>query len=60
MKFGIVRFILAIIGLIVVIQVLTTLHFSSTHWPEEHPVIGNRHVRGGHGKTRTHVEKAQV
>lgn len=60
MKFGIVRFILGIIGLIVIIQVLTTIHFSSKHWPEEHPVIGNRHVDRAHGKTRAHVERVQV
>ncbi|KAM7447918.1 Xylosyltransferase 2 [Porites harrisoni] len=60
MKFRIVRFILGIIGLIVIIQVLTTIHFSSTHWPEEHPVIGNRHVRTVRGKARSHVGAKQV
>ena len=60
MKFRIVRFILGIIGLIVIIQVLTTIHFSSTHWPEDHPVIGNRHVRTVRGKARSHVEVKQV
>lgn len=60
MKFRIVRFILGIIGLIVIIQVLTTIHFSSTHWPDEHPVIGSRHVGRAHWKTRSHVENGQV
>ena len=60
MKFRIVRFIVGIIGLIVVIQVLTTIHFSSTHWPDEHTVFGNRHVGRPHWKTRSHVENGQV
>lgn len=60
MKFRIVRFILGIVGLIVIIQVLTAIYFSSKHWPEDHPVIGNRHVGRSVGTTRSHVEKEQV
>ena len=60
MKFGVVRFIVAIIVLIVIIQVLTTIHFSSTHWPDDHPVVGNRHVGRTHWKIRSHVEETQV
>jgi len=51
MKFRIVRFIVGIVGLIVIIQVLTAIYFSSKHWPEDHPGInhvgrsvGNPHV----------------
>ncbi|CAH3106757.1 unnamed protein product [Pocillopora meandrina] len=55
MKFRIVRFILGIVGLIVIIQVLTTIYFSSKHWPEEHPVHGNRHVPRSSLKTGPHV-----
>lgn len=57
MKFRIVRFILGIVGLIVIIQVLTAIYFSSKHWPEDHPV---RHVGRSVGTTRSHVEKEQV
>lgn len=60
MKFGVVRFIVAIIVLIVIIQVLTTIHFSSTHWPDDHPVVGNRHVGRTHWKIRSHVEETQI
>ncbi|KAJ7373488.1 Xylosyltransferase 2 [Desmophyllum pertusum] len=59
MKFRIVRFILGIVGLIVIIQVLTTIYFSSKHWPEDHPVIGNRPGRSSWEK-RTHVETEQI
>ncbi|XP_029185216.2 LOW QUALITY PROTEIN: xylosyltransferase 1-like [Acropora millepora] len=59
MKFGIVRFIIAIILLIVIIQVLTTIYFSSTHWPDEHVEIGNHHVGRLH-KIRAHVDATQV
>lgn len=60
MKFRIVRFILGIVGLIVIIQVLTTIYFSSKHWPEDHPVIGNRHVGRSSWEKRAHVETEQV
>lgn len=60
MKFRIVRFILGIVGLIVIIQVLTAIYFSSKHWPEDHPLNGNRHVGRSVGTTRSHVEKEQV
>lgn len=59
MKFGIVRFIIAIILLIVIIQVLTTIYFSSTHWPDEHVEIANHHVGRLH-KIRSHVDATQV
>lgn len=60
MKFRIVRFIVGIVGLIVIIQVLTAIYFSSKHWPEDHPVTGNHPVGRSVGKTRSHVEKEQV
>ncbi|KAL9955437.1 hypothetical protein ACROYT_G036765 [Oculina patagonica] len=60
MKFRIVRFILGIVGLIVIIQVLTAIYFSSKHWPEDHPVIGSRHVGRSSWKTRSHVERKQI
>lgn len=59
MKFRIVRFIVGIVGLIVIIQVLTAIYFSSKHWPEDDPVIGN-HVGRSVGKARSHVEREQV
>ena len=58
MKFRIVRFILGIVGLIVIIQVLTTIHFSSTHWPDEHPVVGSRHVSRNSEKMGRHVDES--
>ena len=60
MKFRIVRFIVGIVGLIVIIQVLTAIYFSSKHWPEDDPVIGKHYVGRSVGKARSHVEKEQV
>ena len=61
MKFRIVRFIVGIVGLIVIIQVLTAIYFSSKHWPEDHLVIGSRHVGRSSRKTPgQHVDEQQV
>lgn len=55
-RIGIVRFILGIAALIVVVQILTTLHFTSTHWPDDHPIHVRHYIARNMADSKLHVE----
>jgi hypothetical protein len=52
---NLVRFILAVAVVFVLVQILITLHFSSKHWPDDHPIQGRRHIDNFHQRLRSHV-----